>query len=391
MEDFVCLINKELKSKEEFIMYSELQLVRIAKRENNNKRSYLVVNSMQAKHIPVSPHDAFKMFDELAAKVGKAYTDEKLLIIGFAETATAIGARMAVSLNAMLMQTTREDIKDVEYLYFSESHSHATEQKVIKDDLDSIINDVDRIVFAEDEVTTGNTIMKIVNIIKSIYGDDTKFAVASLLNGMDSESLKIYEDNRIDIHYLVKTDHSGYGDIAEKYICDGQYYDNFSETDTVSETVIGGYVNARRITEGGKYQQACEELWKSIYDTIMTENGNNEGTGKQEYLVLGTEECMYPAIFVASQLEKLGYNTKCHSTTRSPIAVSSNQEYPLHERYQLRSMYNEDRTTFIYNLKKYDRVIIVTDAPDSESKGARELVAALKMKDNKNIQLFRWR
>ena len=36
-------------------MYTECELVRIAKRENNRKRNYLVVNPLQGKHIPVSP------------------------------------------------------------------------------------------------------------------------------------------------------------------------------------------------------------------------------------------------------------------------------------------------------------------------------------------------
>ena len=31
------------------------QLITIAKRENNTKRSYLYVNPLQGKHIPVSP------------------------------------------------------------------------------------------------------------------------------------------------------------------------------------------------------------------------------------------------------------------------------------------------------------------------------------------------
>ena len=39
--------------------------------------------------------------------------------------------------------------------FFSEAHSHATEQKLVKDDIDRVINDIDRIVFIEDEVTLG--------------------------------------------------------------------------------------------------------------------------------------------------------------------------------------------------------------------------------------------
>ena len=77
---------------------------------------------------------------------------------------------------------------------------------MVKDDIDRVINDIDRIVFIEDEVTTGNTIMNIIKIITKEYQKKTKFAVASLLNGMTEEYLKIYQDEKIELHYLVKTD-----------------------------------------------------------------------------------------------------------------------------------------------------------------------------------------
>ena len=148
------------------IEITEKNLVAVAKRENNKKRNYLVVNKLQGKHIPVKGNDAFNIFDSLAQKLEKEYNNERLLIVGFCETATAIGARLAVYLNSGYMQTTREIIDNVQYLFFTESHSHATEQKLVKNDIDSVINNIDRIIFAEDEVTTGNTIMKIINIIE---------------------------------------------------------------------------------------------------------------------------------------------------------------------------------------------------------------------------------
>lgn len=67
---------------------------------------------------------------------------------------------------------------------------------MVKDDIDRVINDIDRIVFIEDEVTTGNTIMNIIKIITKEYQKKIKFAVASLLNGMTEESLKIYQDEK---------------------------------------------------------------------------------------------------------------------------------------------------------------------------------------------------
>ena len=38
--------------------YQQKDLVRIAKRENNTKRNYLVVDPLQGKHVPVQPSNA---------------------------------------------------------------------------------------------------------------------------------------------------------------------------------------------------------------------------------------------------------------------------------------------------------------------------------------------
>lgn len=389
-------------------MYTENDLVRVAKRENNNKRKYLVVNRLQAKHVPADPEETIKMFDALAEVVKKEYEGKKLLLVGFAETATAIGARLAIELDSYYMQTTRENIADAAYLYFTESHSHATEQKLVKTDLDQVIEEIDRIVFVEDEVTTGNTIMKIINIIKSTYNKAVHFAVASLLNGMDDAARKIYEDADINIHYLVKTDHSSYTEIAEKFRGDGVYHTRMSR-DEKSELELDGkqdgelgrrpdekleikldfkqkfldkYVNGRRLNRGRAYEQACNELWNQVKKTFPGKQGNS-------VLVVGTEEFMYPAIAVAYQLKKEGYFVKCHATTRSPIVVSMEQDYPLHCRYELESVYEKGRTTFLYDIEKYDEVIILTDSSECGS-GMTDLVNAIKSKGNSSISIYRW-
>ena len=114
------------------MVYTEQALVQVARRENNNKRKYLVINRLQGKHIPVHPCEALSMFRALADTVKDTYRHERLLVIGFAETATAVGAAVACALDADYMQTTRELLPGVSYLYFSEEHSHATEQKLVK-------------------------------------------------------------------------------------------------------------------------------------------------------------------------------------------------------------------------------------------------------------------
>ncbi len=487
-------------------MYSESDLVRIARRENNTKRSYLVVNRLQGKHIPVKPSDAFEMFKELADTLWGAYVGERLLLVGFAETATAIGAAVAVELGTKYIQTTREVIPGVDYIFFSEEHSHATEQKLVKDDMDACMGEIDRIVFVEDEVTTGKTILNIIAMLEKLYPGAVQYSVASLLNGMDEKALKLYAERGIKLHYLVKTNHDAYSAVAEKFAGDGTYVacdtgayagtessavvtnavqldaegcavatkavqlgaeanvvtgaahsgaeanvvatiavqleaegcavvtgaahsgaeantvatgevqlragvgmavaaetepeagvsdvqDVRLDTDaraadakrlplSVTELTMGGAMNARRLVDTMEYREACDTLWEQIEGTLSKElNGR--------VLVLGTEEFMYPALYVARKIEQKGVEVRNHATTRSPIAVSTEAEYPLHVRYELRSLYDKDRVTFVYDIDTYDAVLVITDARNEQQEGLNSLINALKKKNDK-IFCIRW-
>lgn len=407
--------------------YTEQDLVRIAKRENNNKRKFLVVNRLQGKHIPVKPCEALSMFRALADTLKGRYKKETLLVIGFAETATAIGAAVARELGADYMQTTRELVSDATYLYFSEEHSHATEQKLVKDDIDRVIGTIDRIVFVEDEVTTGKTILNIINMLRKQYSEKIAFSVASVLNGMDETALDSYQKYDIELFWLVKTNHAAYTEIAESYRGDGRYIickddiepehividQSASESDTTvisqiarpilqngksgkemakpEEKAIDGmvhmdyikinqYMDTRRIVNPVEYAEYCAWLYQEIA-------ARTDLHSTQNMLVLGTEEYMYPALFVAKKFEEQGKDVRFHATTRSPIAVSTEDDYPLHTRYELKSLYDSKRTTYIYDLQKYDTVVIITDAKGEVREGICSLVYALKVSGNGHIVL----
>lgn len=394
-------------------MYTEAELVRIAKRENNTRRKYLVVNRLQGKHIPVSPKEALQMFRSLAELIKEAYPSERLLMVGFAETATAIGAAVAIECQAAYMQTTREVIDDVDYLYFSESHSHATEQKLVKTDLDKIIGKTDRIIFIEDEVTTGNTILNIVRLIQKTYAKPVSFAVASILNGMNEEALENYKNLKIPVHYLVKTTHDTYTEIAEQYQADGichictkpqeeeveqqkevQQQIEMQQTKEAQQPIevqeISGWINARRLHTADTYKQACEQLWQEIQQKYGYTKYTKETETGRRILVLGTEEFMYPALYVGAKLEEAGYTVRMHATTRSPIAVSKEEKYPLHTRYELASLYDKNRTTFVYDLTEYEEVLVLTDAQNQETEGWESLQRALALNQNRQIRGIRW-
>jgi len=369
-------------------MYQEEQLLRIAKRDNNKKRNYLVVNRLQGKHIPVRPYEALDMFKALAKPLRENYAGERLLLIGFAETATAIGAAVALELGADYMQTTRELLPDVEYLYFSEEHSHATQQKLVKNDIDVVIDKIDRIIFIEDEVTTGKTILNIIDIIEKLYANKIQFSVASVLNGMDEKALSHYASRNIALFWLVKTEHGEYAKRAEAYKGDGKYIvcgrGAMDKAFTARMQCIktDAVMDTRRLVTAGCYAKSCEDFVQQVMEQIDLQDMN-------KILVLGTEEFMYLPLYVAWQLEKQGKDVRFHATTRSPIMVDMQEDYPFHARYELRSFYDKARTTFIYDLDKYDGVLIITDAPqDMAEEGICSLKEALALCGNEQVILM---
>ncbi len=377
---------KELQRKQtESVKYTEQELAAVAKRENNKKRTWLVVNRLQGKHVPVSPGKALRMFGSLAELLLEEYRGERLLLIGFAETATAIGAAVAEKLGALYIQTTREQIQDVEYFYFSEQHSHATEQKLVKDDLDRVMERVDRIIFIEDEITTGNTIRNIIELLKKAYPGCAGFSAASLLNGMAKTYQEEYAKSGIRLHWLLRTCHDSYEERAADCRGDGICHGCDSSLPAVvpEEYRISGCRDARRLTDGTLYKTACRQMGREAVERLQPVRG-------ERILVIGTEEFMYPALVLASMLEEKTGWVRCHSTTRSPILVSSEAWYPLHERYELRSLYDRQRTTFLYDLSAYDRVCMVTDAGEEEKEGLYSLINALVSCGNERICVIRW-
>lgn len=366
-------------------MYTENDLVRIAKRENNKKRNYLVVNPLQGKHIPVSPHKALEVFSQLA-KLLEVYQDERILIVGFAETATAIGAKLAIELGADYIHTTREDMGDAACLYFSEEHSHATEQKLIRDDMDKVIHKIDRIIFAEDEITTGKTILNIIAAMEKQYQgilDRVHFSVASLLNGMTQEAYEAYRQRNIGVHYLVKTQHTEYPFLADRAVNNGIYHGkNIAKSEFTASFEMGGLIDTRRMTEAQQYLSACERLWEDIRKSIPLAK-------YERILVLGTEEFMFPGLYVGKRLEEEGHFVRFHAATRSPICVSMESQYPLHDRYELDSLYGEGRNTFIYDIGACDAVLVLTDAPKAGAEREYSLLNAVRTK-NEIVFLVRW-
>ncbi len=366
-------------------MYLEKDLVRVARRENNNKRGYLVINTLQGKHLPAPPGAALRQFGRLAALVRAQVGAERVLVVGFAETATAIGAALAITLGCPYLQTTRECVPARDYLYFTEAHSHATEQKLDRQDLLCILPSVDRVIFAEDELTTGNTILNLVQALEAACGPGLRYGAACLLCGMPPLALDRFAQRDMALYALQRVDYSDFDTRILAYPNDGAYHRvaSLSAAEAVACSGYPGRLDARRLVSGPAYGAACAMLWQRVQEDYPLRPG-------ARVLVVGTEEFMYPGLYLAAQMELLGASVLFHATTRSPMEVSAQEDYPLHVRHALKSLYDAERETYLYALSSYDEVFVVTDAPAQQTAGLLSLLAALRQAGNESIHVIRW-
>lgn len=310
-------------------------VIDIVERVNNSKRNFLIMNKLQGKYIPVNPYIALDMFDKLADQI--EYIEGKILVVGFAETATAIGCEVAYRLSLKgkdvdVMHTTRVAHPGKPVYKFREEHSHAVDQLlyISRDELAAY----DSIVFVEDEVTTGDTIC---NIVKLLHADGIKadIRVASVINCMSEDEMLRFEEMGVKACWLMKLG-------KEALSVEGTGYRYTHLTLELPNTRF-------KVDTEDYYAQ----LKKVMNEVLQSVNVSDNST----VLVIGTEECMYPAMCLAMFLKARVSQTDVVATTRVPIHV----EGEIFSRDIVGSSYG-NYTTSIYNLRKYDTAVVVSDA-----------------------------
>ena len=351
----------------------------VHKRENNKKRNYVLVNKNQCKHVPVNPSKLMNEIGMLADKYMSEFTggvdaDTNFIVIGFAETATALGFMFGQKLNRSFKNvyythTTREHITG-EFIEFKEEHSHAVEQKLSTYLFEKLADKKYNIIFVEDEVTTGKTILNAVRTLREsgVAQNCESITIASILNGMTEEQLGKFDDNGIQYVYLDKlSEASVYTEQAKNIVCNNKYYDvdgMSSLCEPYNSCVYGLKPPLNFTNMGGLISKYLNRnLLDSIADLIALSVKQRK---MKKVIVVGTEECMAFPIMLANFLDEVTEHTlelTCHSTTRSPIEPSD--DTLLKDRVTLPSVYDSDRVTYLYNTmsddKDADLVLFVTD------------------------------
>ncbi len=354
----------------------------VHRRDGNQKRNFVLVSRDLAKHYPCNAVHTINMCNQLAERgFNSTGRHGDIMVIAFAETATALGIIAASRLKELnprndvfLVTTTREALgAGFCTLEFQEKHSHAASQVMyFGDEIKEKLDGCTRLVIIDDELSTGSTALNLVDSIEEKYriNEFTSVEVWSLLNGMGDRDRQRYKSRGIKLVYLEEVNktavekHAATLDTGVKIAAAGNQKPVIT---TTSVELTSGDV--RYGVDVLKYTNELKSQLGSVARNIKRK-------GYSAVDVIGTEECIYPAVLLAGFLTRRFPDTKvtCHSTTRSPIVAGNGTL--LSDRASLASLYDSGRVTYIYNMAGKPGntlAVVVTDAVCST--GAKEQFA----------------
>jgi hypothetical protein len=364
-------------------------------RRINPRRSALFVSRVLGKHVPVDPaicvfaglHLASQirpgsatpstlsegLADPAAARSalgaalgGTTAGGPPLHIIGFAETATALGHAVRDGLpGADYVHTTRRSEVGWEpVVTFDEEHSHAVHHRIVHRD-PAYLNDDHPVLFVDDELTTGRTILNAIRSIQQLW-PRSHYLVACYLDWRDPGAVAAFReaetrlDTTITVSCLVAGRASwvedGDGPVADVDVADGV---DPATVPTVRHRIDLGHGTARHGWDSGD-QKELEALVGGAAQQLA---GARHGP---RTLVLGTEEYMYAPLRLALAM---GDGVVYQSTTRSPIVVADVDGYPIRHKVVFRNPAEPHLLSFLYNVAPgaYDDIIVVFEEDHNEA------------------------
>lgn len=429
-----CLeIHIDLQETSEAIPLNHLFEVGVRK---NKKRIFLFVSKVLGKHLAVNPYMT-RLGGTLLAEVyykkqvGKVLQEDELLelfnkkelpkeacekvlevtypleqetlFIGFAETATGLGHSMfsAFDNKATFIHTTREPIiSEVPTFAFQEEHSHATGHECYtKDPL--FFKRFSHIVLVDDEITTGNTALNLIEALHEKSGAKA-YSVVALLDWRNEEQkekakllaeklgvtiefisviqgtiapviLKSLSEEAMETKEILK-----YPEIVEEENTN-VLQEEVVVTKTPKSVQLISYYNGRygryetlkvgldhlteKVIKGGDQREQVVGYMSANGRFGLTANENKTfekrllqlGQVLSGYrtstktLCIGTEEFIYvPAMMACAMGEGVYYQ----STTRSPIMTAKRPDYPLHTALAYKRPEDETVINYIYNIQE---------------------------------------
>lgn len=401
----------------------------------NKKRSFLFVSKVLGKHIPIDPKIGLLTGELLASrymeKVKKVETGKAAellsafrngphfmysspfidkghnpVIIGFAETATALGHAFFQSFKrADYFHTTRDQLANQKsVITFEEEHSHATSHRCYADA--DLLNNKRETILVDDEMTTGKTA---INIIRSIHERFPRkmYTVVSILDWRSPKDQMRFDDLEKELGIIINNVSLLKGEIEVKgtpevsksqsadepsgntvqitYIhINKEFPGLLSRTNEPSVTLNGEIRNIPYLKDSGRFGlDAIRQAGLSVSLAEVGQSLSRKRDGRNT-LCLGTGEFMYIPMKLASLM---GEGVKFHSTTRSPIFVRNDKAYGAKYGISFQNPEDPEMAQFVYNIPEdcYEEVFLFFER-EPEKESLMPLINQIK-KYIKNIKL----
>lgn len=406
----------------------------------NKKRRFLFVSTVLGKHLAVRPQvpiltgtllammyhqkltgeenailpavvQALKQHENAPAVLqqvedsGIDLSDETLFI-GFAETATALGHAVfnTFQTKATYIHTTREQLPDIEsFVTFEEEHSHATSHRVYSEQPEKLLQ-AKRIVLVDDEITTGNTVVNIVETLRKKFPFVKQYMVLSILDWRSEQQRAVFK--QLEAEWDVTIDFISimggqFSCIGEPTLTSKQVERTTLEAQemmllSIKEPIAQKYY--RSIAENGVENKAPYMLATGRFTLTAEQHKAQKNTIKNiaeqlkklrtdgPALVIGTGEFMYVPMELATYL---GEDVYVQSTTRSPIYCADESGYTITEKIAFESPENNGVENYLYNIQSrpYSELFLVVERIADKDVVAR-VVQALQSVSNAKIYVI---
>ncbi|WP_433326010.1 phosphoribosyltransferase family protein [Spirillospora sp. CA-294931] len=135
----------------------------------NPRRAHLLVSTVLGKHVPTDPRVVYGAGIRLGGLVRARLDGDDAIVLGYAETATALGHSVADALaGAYYLHSTRRPVPGfTPYGAFEEEHSHATSHLMLPADPAMLDRDVP-LVLVDDELSTGRTVLNTIEALHAV-------------------------------------------------------------------------------------------------------------------------------------------------------------------------------------------------------------------------------
>lgn len=344
--------------------FSEEQLFVVGKRDNNKKRNFLFISKLLGKHLAVKP-DVIKATGFLLSSLKYNFNnnsfvdciknnckpeysnhaiDSDVLVIGFCETATALGLSVAASIDgATYIATTREPICNIKQLVtFEEEHSHASTHYMFSNDIN--LNNYKKIILVDDEITTGNSILHLMNTLIQ-NSDVAEISIMTILDWRNDEQKQKFKEFSlannvvINIYSLI----SGHLTDDNNNVYVNEHIDIIERTKESTNLSIFQQVKICNqellpqffFLDSGRFGITYNQIL-SIEDKAKeaAHNISQKLNPNSDILVLGHGENIYIPSRVATYLESLGHIVSFKTTSRTPIYCDGTVIKDIHAFYE---------------------------------------------------------